>query len=65
LPAYSPDFSPIELAFSKIKQAIRRATAKTIDTLIDAIAQALHSVSWADTLGWFTHGGFINLALPP
>lgn len=62
LPAYSPDLSPIEPAFSKIKQALRRAKAQTVDALIDAIALALDGVSWADTLGWFINGGFINLA---
>jgi transposase len=62
LPAYSPDLSPIEHAFSKIKQALRRAKAQTLDALIDATAQALDSVSWSDTVGWFTHCGFLNLA---
>ena len=62
LPAYSPDLSPIEHAFWKIKQALRRAKAQTVDALIDAIAQALDAVSWSDTLGWFTTCGFLNLA---
>jgi len=62
LPAYSPDLSPIEHAFSKIKQALRRAKAQTLDALIDAIAQALAAVSWADTVGWFTSCGFLTLA---
>lgn len=62
LPAYSPDLSPIEHAFSKIKQALRRAKAHTVDALFDAIAHALDAVSWQDTLGWFTNCGFLNLA---
>jgi transposase len=62
LPAYSPDLSPIEHAFSKIKQALRRAKAQTLDALIAAIAQALDAVSWSDTVGWFTSCGFLNLA---
>lgn len=62
LPAYSPDLSPIEHAFSKIKQALRRAKAQTLDSLIEAIALALDAVSWPDTLGWFTDCGFLNLA---
>jgi transposase len=62
LPAYSPDLSPIEQAFSKIKQALRRAKAKTLDALIEAIAQALETISWTDTLGFFTCCGFLNLA---
>lgn len=62
LPAYSPDLSPIEHAFSKIKQFLRRAKAQTFDALLQAITQALDSVSWSDTLGWFTDCGFLNLA---
>lgn len=62
LPAYSPDLSPIEQAFSKIKQALRRAKAQTVDALMEAIAQALDAVSWSDTVGWFTACGFLNLA---
>jgi transposase len=62
LPAYSPDLSPIEHAYSTIKQALRRAKAQTLDALIDAIAHALDAVSWADTVGWFTHCGFLTLA---
>jgi transposase len=44
LPPYSPDFSPIEEAFSKIKAI--------------AIAQALDAVSRRDALGWFSHCGY-------
>jgi len=62
LPAYSPDLSPIEHAFSKLKQTLRRAKAQTPDALIDAILNALDAVSWSDTLGWFTNCGFLNLA---
>jgi transposase len=62
LPAYSPDLSPIEHAFSKIKQALRRAKAQTLAALIDAIAHALDAVSWSDTVGWFATCGFLNLA---
>lgn len=62
LPAYSPDFSPIEHAFSKIKQFLRHAQAQTLPALIVAILNAFASVSWDDTIGWFTHCGFLNLA---
>lgn len=62
LPAYSPDLSPIEHAFSKLKQALRRAKARTLDALITAIAHALTTVSWDDTLGWFTSCGYLALA---
>jgi hypothetical protein len=51
LPArYSPDFNPIEEAFSKFKSAPRYAQARTLETLDEAIAAA-------DALGWFHHSG--------
>ncbi len=62
LPPYSPDLSPIEHAFSKIKLFLRRAKAQTFDALLDAIVQALDAVSWSDTVGWFSDCGFFNLA---
>jgi len=61
LPAYSPDFSPIEHAFSKIKQFLRDARAQTVGTLIDAIADALQSITPYDAIGFFTQAGFLNL----
>ena len=41
LPAYSPDLNPIEQAFAKLKAALRKAAARTFDTLVEAIADAL------------------------
>ena len=61
LPTYSPDFSPIEGAFSKLKTFLRRVGARTPETLLEAIAQALSTITPADALGWFTHCGY----LPP
>jgi transposase len=58
LPAYSPDFSPIEEAFSKLKAALRRIGARTHDALFEAIAQALKTITAQDALGWFTHCGY-------
>lgn len=58
LPAYSPDFSPIEEAFSKIKALLRRANARTHEALQDAIAHALDLITKQDALGWFTHCGY-------
>ena len=40
LPPYSPDFNPIENAFAKLKALLRKAAARTIDGLWDAIADA-------------------------
>jgi transposase len=58
LPPYSPDFSPIEEAFSKIKAILRTLEARTQEALVEAIAQALNAVSRSDTLGWFAHCGY-------
>jgi transposase len=55
LPSYSPDFSPIEGAFSKVKNIVRKAQARTHETLVEAIGRALDAVSWRDVVGWFSH----------
>lgn len=61
LPAYSPDLSPIEQAFAKIKQFLRTVRAQTVDALIDAIADALRTITPYDAIGFFTDAGFLNL----
>lgn len=58
LPAYSPDYSPIELAFAKLKAALRRSKARTQDALHEAIAQALSSISVTDARAFFAHCHF-------
>jgi transposase len=58
LPPYSPDFSPIELAFSKIKAKLKLLAARTKQALTDAVAEACHMVSPADVAGWFRHCGY-------
>jgi transposase len=58
LPPYSSDFNPIELCWSKIKTALRAAKARTFDALLDALANALRSVSSADVEAWFAHCGY-------
>jgi len=58
LPAYSPDYNPIELAFAKLKEALRRAGARTKDALLDALAQALDAITAQDARGWFAACGF-------
>jgi len=58
LPPYSPDLNPIEALFSKLKAALRKAKARTIDGLIEAIGRALRSVTPADIRGWFAHSGY-------
>ncbi len=58
LPAYSPDLSPIEEAFSKIKAFLRRVGARTREDLYEALAQALDLITAHDALGWFAHCGY-------
>lgn len=58
LPPYSPDFSPIEEAFSKMKGILRRIGARTREALLEATAEALEAVSRKDARGWFGHCGY-------
>lgn len=62
LPAYSPDFSPIEEAFSKIKARLRSVGARTQEALQEALAQALLTVTTTDASGWFKHCGYLSAA---
>lgn len=59
LPGYSPDLSPIEEAFSKLKTALRRAGARTREALEEAISQALLTITAQDAQGWFQHCGYL------
>ena len=58
LPPYSPDYSPIELAFAQIKADLRRAAARTAFKLEEAIATALQQISAADARAFFQHCGY-------
>jgi transposase len=58
LPAYSPEFNPIEKMWSKIKASLRSAQARTQPALIEAIARALESVTAQDARNWFAHCGY-------
>jgi transposase len=58
LPAYSPDLSPIEEAFSKLKALVRQAKARTRAALYDAIATALEQITAGDAQGYFAHCGY-------
>lgn len=58
LPAYSPDFAPIEQAFSKIKARLRQVAARTKEALEDAIAQAIDTVTPDDAHAFFRHCGY-------
>jgi transposase len=58
LAPYSPDFSPIEQCWSKIKAYLRGAKARTGDELNKALAKAIRLVTRADIRGWFKHCGY-------
>lgn len=58
LPPYSPDMNPIEEAFGKVKGILRKARARTRETLIEAMGPALASVSPSDARGFFEHRGY-------
>ena len=62
LPPYSPDFNPIEQAFSKVKGLIRKAQARTREALIAAMGLALDAVSTGDARGFFLHCGYRTTA---
>ena len=58
LPPYSPDFNPIEMAFSKLKAFLRKAAARTIDDLWDAIAEAIEMLTPTECANYFAAAGY-------
>jgi len=58
LPAYSPDLNPIEKMWSKVKNLLRGAEARSQDDLIAAIASALQKITPQDALNWFASCGY-------
>jgi transposase len=58
LPPYSPDYNPIEEAFSKIKALLRKVGARSREALVEAIGEALSAVSVHDARGFFEHAGY-------
>lgn len=58
LPAYSPDMTPIEGAYSKVKARLRRAGKRTQQELETAIGEAVETVTAQDAAGWFRHCGY-------
>jgi transposase len=55
LPVYSPDLTPIEEMFSKIKAGLRSLAARTVEAVMDAMGPVLKQVTQHDILGWFHH----------
>ena len=58
LPSYSPDFNPIEQAFSKLKSYLREACARSQETLMEVIGEALHTISASDAESFFDYCGY-------
>ncbi len=58
LPPYSPDLNPIEKMWSKVKEFLRKAKARTQKTLLNAIAAALKTITAQDAKGWFAACGY-------
>ncbi len=58
LPSYSAELNPIEEAFSKIKNILRKLGARTHETLLEAMCGALSEVMPWDAAGWFDHCGY-------
>jgi len=61
LPPYSPDFTPIEQAFSKIKAILRGLGARSKEALQEAVRLAIEAITPHDAAAWFSHAGY---ALP-
>ena len=57
-PPYSPDLNPIEKMWSKIKEFLRAAKARTQEALLNAIAAALNAITAQDAEGWFAACGY-------
>ena len=58
LPPYSPDFNPIEMAFSKLKALLRKAAARTIDDLWDVIAESIDNFTAQECRNYFAAAGY-------
>jgi transposase len=58
LPPYSPDFNPIEGAFSKLKSYLRTVCARSQERLMEVIGEALRTISASDAEGFFEHCGY-------
>ncbi|MEO7003472.1 MAG: IS630 family transposase [Ktedonobacterales bacterium] len=64
LPPYSPDFTPIEQAFSKLKAILRGLGARTQETLQEAVRLAVAAITSADAAAWYAHAGYPLPAQP-
>ncbi|MEZ5824924.1 MAG: transposase, partial [Geminicoccaceae bacterium] len=58
LPPYSPDLNPIEQVFAKLKNFLRKTSARTLDALEDAIATGLNLFSPAECANYMRNSGY-------
>jgi transposase len=58
LPPYSPDFNPIEEAFSKVKSILRRASSRSKEALLEATGSALDAITPEDIRGFYSDCGY-------
>ena len=58
LPTYSPDFNPIEQAFAKLKQALRRAQGRNFDEVVSATGEAMQTITTHDAAGFYRAAGY-------
>lgn len=60
LPPYSPDLNPIEQAISKIKQAMRTASERTVDAVMDRVANVIQSINEREARNYITNAGYAS-----
>lgn len=58
LPPYSPDLNPIEMAYSKLKALLKKAAARSVEALWNAVAEPIQQITRNDCLGFFTAAGY-------
>jgi len=61
LPPYSPELNPIEMMWSKVKNFLKDAKARTKEDLYQKIGEALENVTKQDAFGWFKHCGYVTI----
>jgi transposase len=63
LPPYSPELNPIEEAWCKFKQSLKRAKARIVDSLLEAMEKAAKTITTEDALGYFQHAEDFSLVI--
>lgn len=58
LPPYSPELNPIEEAWSKLKHLLRKWSARTRDSLLEAVVTLIDRITAKDAQGWIAHAGY-------